>query len=162
MPLNEYGLSISKEILAAIGAVVVRQSGIELTLNHAITCLLGIHPQEGHLLAEGLGFRALCARFEALVLLRVSKSSEEFKACREIIRSFTGFNEFRNRVTHSFWGTSEDDESTGLIIRFSKPPPYSRLKTSDIASQINAASDAMRKLAPILESILARPPSRAY
>ena len=36
MPLNEYGLALSKEILAAIGATVVRQASVELTLTHGI------------------------------------------------------------------------------------------------------------------------------
>jgi hypothetical protein len=160
MALNEYGLEINREVLAAVGAAVVRQSGIELTLTHAITCLLGIHPQEGNLVAGGLGFRALCNRTEALVLLRVPKTSPEFKELDKIIIAFRHFSKYRNRIIHSFWGKLDADPDSGSTMRFSNPSPYPRTTLGEITAELHVASEAMDKFPSVLATILAHPAAR--
>jgi hypothetical protein len=160
MASNEYGLAVNREVLAAIGATVVRQSGIELTLTHAIICLLGIHPQEGYLVAEGLGFRALCNRTEALVLLRVSKTSPEFKEFNKITVAFRNFNKYRNRIIHSFWDKSEGDPDSGLTMKFTNPSPHLRVTLAEITAELDVASEAMDKFPSVLETILAHPATR--
>jgi hypothetical protein len=160
MASNDYDLAINREILAAIGATVVRQSGIDLTLTHAITHLLDIHLQEGHLVAGGLGFRALCNRTEALVLLRVPKTSSEFKEFDKIITAFRRFSKYRNRVIHSFWDKSEASRNSTSTMMLSNPSPYSQVTSAEIAAELHLASEAMHKFSSVLETILKHPATR--
>lgn len=63
----KYGLTASQEMLAAIGATVVRQSITELTLADLIVRMLRLDQEVGFTLTVGMSFRILCSTFDALL-----------------------------------------------------------------------------------------------
>jgi hypothetical protein len=154
----KYGLTVSQEILAAIGATVVRQSSIELGLADLIIRILSLDQQLGFTLTVGMSFRILCATFDALIQKKIDPQGDEYKEVRRLMGLINSFEQFRNQVAHSIWAHSQDfDAQVAVRLRAGKRTFSQEVSLQTIEREMDVAGRASAELSILVRKLIGDP-----
>ena len=94
--------SPSRELLAALGELVVAFSQLEASLHDSIWFLSGSSDQSATILTHGMSYRVLIDKFCALYSIRWP-GSPDAKAILDFGGTLGALGEERNTMIHSFW-----------------------------------------------------------
>lgn len=112
--MNQSKLALTEDdksrLFAAIGHIVVRFQQIELWVAEILADLLGLDPlDDRYSVMAAMSFRQ---KVDLLVTLFPRKAKNHFEADIELARrALYVAEEFRNRVVHSAWSVSEEENS---------------------------------------------------
>jgi hypothetical protein len=112
-----HGYAVSDQILTAIGLTVVCHSFIEHQLATAIILLSGVESDIGLTMTSGMSFRSLGDALHGLMMRRIADNEQQAARYNEIIRDIRLFEQLRNQVAHSLWGSQQDNVREAIRIK---------------------------------------------
>ena len=149
-------MSVSNEILLALGRVTVNFQFLESSLSIATWTLISSDQRVGQIVTCGLSFNKLCDVFSALVQHRTTKI-KVVKEVFELIKQASELEQKRNAFMHSSWATSQGRPDAGSV-RIKSSMNRKKgwlLQAQDLTPEaINRVADEMGTLTTTLTSCI--------
>jgi hypothetical protein len=144
---------ISNEILAELGKTIVLHSDIDRSVTHFAGVFLGTDKERADIATSEISFKNKLAILSSLVTRLFSRHRELCERFTRVRKELEEFEDFRNRVAHSYWDTSESNEPHIAIrekvtAKLRKGLVYEkeRVSVSDISAALDAALLAQQEL----------------
>lgn len=144
---------ISNEILAELGKTIVLQSDIDRSVTHFAGVFLVADKEKADIALSEISFKNKLSILSSLVNKLFARHQELRERFAEVRKRLERFENFRNRVAHSYWGASESNEphvavreKTTAKLRKGLVYENERVTIADISSALEEALFAQQEL----------------